>query len=771
MRYLHDTPPSQSSRHWRAMTVRRYLVVTALLLITHLAPAAGGQGIDNRLGVGHTAGELVGLDDGYTRFDLFLALTQPTDDSLLFGDVRFLLFNEQTEADGANIGLGGRAYDAATDRILGSYFYYDYRDTGYSHYNQLAWGFESLGRVWDGRVSAYLPLGDTWNNYIDHATPTKFIGTHMFYSDIQQEVALRGVDSELMALLLDRGWWQVRGGGGIYSYWHANAGVSAVGPKVRLELRVADQLWIGTSVQHDDEFDTTAAVSVSWRYGLSRHFAHCPSSESVRCRLGDPVQRNEQVAIKRFIGGPSTLKVVRAPDGDAYTFHHVDSNAANGGDGSIESPTNNLADASNQPDDIVLVHGGSEFVGQSFVTTTEGQRVLAEGVEHLLETKRLGTVALPMVTSGPAPVIRDTPIDAITVAADGVEISGFEIIDPGLRTPTPWLLYVEDEVIDIDWFYPTFVPASGIAASDVGDISINRNVVTGATGSGIATSELKGENRIESNAASSNWQDGISVAGDYSGILKGNLAENNVWRGIHAGGNVVGDVAENYTALNGTGGIVVEGNVDGHIRGNTADGNSVSGIRIDGEVTGSVIDNLVTDTTEVQFITHTSSLYLIDYSVDYFGTSLVIVDPGSFRTDTSNQGTGIEVSDGILGDVARNEVLLNDGYGLHVEGDVEGHVQLNVANENSGTGLHIKGTVYGDAFENEAIDNGDKGIVTDMFMGDLVGNVAINNANGGVLTSAVLGDRSNNVIQEVPPDGESILEVNPGKIFLNSSPD
>ena len=53
-----------------------------------------------------------------------------------------------------------------TNRIYGGHFYYDYRDTGHSHYNQLSWGFESLGALFDYRVNAYLPVGDTWNSYL-----------------------------------------------------------------------------------------------------------------------------------------------------------------------------------------------------------------------------------------------------------------------------------------------------------------------------------------------------------------------------------------------------------------------------------------------------------------------------------------------------------------------------------------------------------------------------------------------------------------------------
>ena len=151
------------------------------------------------------------------------------------------------------------------------------------------------------------------------------------------------------------------------------------------------------------------------------------SSESVACRLGDPVERQDQISIKHYIGGPSTAKLVTTTDGHAYTFHHVDSSANTGGDGTMESPSNSLAAASYQPEDIVLVHGGSEFLGPQLVTTTEGQRVLAEGVTHTLETQaRNDLTAGSGQWSEPRDQFCDPRGDAVVIEADGVEVSGLE---------------------------------------------------------------------------------------------------------------------------------------------------------------------------------------------------------------------------------------------------------------------------------------------------------------------------------------------------------
>ncbi|WP_425399756.1 right-handed parallel beta-helix repeat-containing protein [Aeoliella sp.] len=598
-------PAPSTQRDWPKLLAASLRALTCLVAVLWFSvQAAEAQGVDSRLGFSHTAGELPGLDDGYTRFNSFLPLIGPSDYSLVFADLGLVLFNEQSKADGVNLGLGVRAYDSVTDRVYGGHFYYDYRDTGHSHYNQLSWGFESLGYLFDYRVNAYLPVGNTWNSYIDAASTT-YIGSHLYFTDIPQEVALRGVDSEAVGLLLDQGVWQLRGGAGIYSLWHPNTGVAAIGPRARLELRVGDQLWLNGSVQHDDEFDTTAAVSISWRYGLTRHFERCRSSESVACRLGDPVERQDQIAIKHYIGGPSTAKAVTTTGGHAYTFHHVNSEAEPGGDGTFESPSNSLAAASNQPEDIVLVHGGSQFVGEHFVTTTAGQRVLAEGVSHTLETQA-GTIVLPEVGSGVSPVITGGLGDAITIAADGVEVSGF-YIDYSVSSSS---LHPFHTLTDV--YYPSAArihflvfgvyPGNGIVARSVNDLNINRNAVVGAD-SGIELEDVHGASIIESNTIQASGTYGVLVVEGFSGTIANNTMNDNTRFGLLIIGDVTGDIVNNQLLRNNLniggdgvrGGMVVGGNVDGNISGNVADESQCYGITISGNISGDFKDNRAED--------------------------------------------------------------------------------------------------------------------------------------------------------------------------------
>src|SRR5690606_25335992 len=172
-------------------------------------------------------------------------------------------------------------------------------------------------------------------------------------------------------------------------------------------------------------------------------------------------------------------------NGDLITVRHVDSAAAGGGDGSILAPVNSLADASNQPEHIVFVHGGSVFDGESFATNTAGQRVLGEGVPHSVLTQA-GWVDLPSVNGGPAPVVQNSVGNAFTLGASGVELAGFDIRTPG---------------------------GSGVFASGVGDINVNRNTVDGAAGAGFEFQNLTGSNIVSGNTATGHTGAGSDFTG------------------------------------------------------------------------------------------------------------------------------------------------------------------------------------------------------------------------------------------------------------------
>jgi len=730
-------------------------VVATLLL---LAPAlARAQGVDYRLGIGHNTGNSVGLDDGFTRFESWLPIARPSGDSILFADLRMLLFNDQMEADGANIGLGGRWHDTLANRIWGAYLYYDYRDTGRSHFNQISWGIENLGPTWDWRVNAHLPIGDTWYDFLTPETNTEFIGQNLFFTGISQEVALRGLQAEVAEVLADGESWQLRGAVGMYGYWHDEAGISAVGPRGRMELRVADQLWLSGYLQHDDEFQTTGGLTLVWRYGLRKHFVGGSSSDDLSHRLGDPIERIQQVAIKRHSTGVGSVQVVRNEQGEAFTFRHVRSSASGGGDGSIEAPSNSLAAASNQPEDIVLVHGGSEFVGELFVTTTEGQRVLGEGVEHTIVSQQLGPILLPTVNAGPAPVIREAPGNAIIIAANGVEVSGFEVVDPLVLSADGLLGFNSRFITPINGIYISWcdcarlVPrANGIVADNVRDINVNRNQVSGATGSGIQVRSLGGYNRITDNVANQNRSNGLEIQDDFSGSIRGNTAIENGLTGVVADGDVTGDISSNSTSRNAQG-VSVWGTLRGNLIDNLAIDNRSEGIvigvrkrwnldELPTTVTGSVVGNVTDGSART-------------------GLSIIGRVAGDVAQNQANgnRRTGINIQGDVGGSVFENTTNETRGFpfwrlsgeGMVIRGNVAGQLRGNIANDNRNDGIFIEGDVHGQTMENVVNRNGQRGLVARNFFSDVTNNTARGNRTVGLqATEAILGSQSGNELTE-----------------------
>lgn len=87
----------------------------------------------------------IGYKLGYTTVEGFFSLYNGSERWLPFLDARCHIFNDGRPA--VNAGLGLRYLKS--HRIWGLNSYYDYRKTKRQHYNQVAFGLESLGSLWD----------------------------------------------------------------------------------------------------------------------------------------------------------------------------------------------------------------------------------------------------------------------------------------------------------------------------------------------------------------------------------------------------------------------------------------------------------------------------------------------------------------------------------------------------------------------------------------------------------------------------------------------
>jgi hypothetical protein len=108
-----------------------------------------------RLTLKHIESKGIGYPIGYTTMGVFYGSTEAWRDPWIpFLDLRGHLFNNGRSAINAGVGIRMIA-----SRVWGAYGYYDYRRTFHTHYDQISFGLESLGRIWDFRLGAYIPFG------------------------------------------------------------------------------------------------------------------------------------------------------------------------------------------------------------------------------------------------------------------------------------------------------------------------------------------------------------------------------------------------------------------------------------------------------------------------------------------------------------------------------------------------------------------------------------------------------------------------------------
>ncbi|MCG8585972.1 MAG: right-handed parallel beta-helix repeat-containing protein, partial [Pirellulales bacterium] len=356
------------------------------------------------------------LGGGGTFFDAQYELDNLSNDSVSVGLGIRWLHNDWLEGDAA--------------RVFGAHVWYDGDETQLGNYfSQGSLGIESLGYLWDFRANAYWPMGDRVQ-----AGPTValggedsvgFSGNALTQDTLTpSDASLRAFEAEIARRIREQNIWVFAGG-----YWlEDDNGEDTSGYKVGVRGYVMDDLAMHFTVTDDDFFNTTAQFGVTWYFGCGGPARAAP--RDIYDRLQAPVYRNYYVATRQRV----EVGTVELTDdnGDPITIVHVDSDAAAGGDGSFESPLNNLDDilGNSEEGDIVYVHSDSVFNGQ-VAELQDDQRFLGEGVEHTIETSQFGTVVIPEsspgASDGDVPLIEDAPGDAAVLLADNNEVSGFTI--------------------------------------------------------------------------------------------------------------------------------------------------------------------------------------------------------------------------------------------------------------------------------------------------------------------------------------------------------
>ncbi len=330
----------------------------------------------------------------------------------------------------ANASYGARLYRHSMDRVFGVAARYTADNTRRNFFQQLTVSAETFGDWIDGNINGYLPFGDKGHQY----GTTGFVGMPIFGGNTLllpqfnlEEQAMHGFDAEIGTRIpgipedLNARIW-----GGYY--WFDSDDIAQInGVRARVEAQVLPQITLHITATHDNRFDTHVMAGVIWEFTKSL----LPSSPDYgldnREALGRLSRFNHQVMVAET-ARYSPVPAIDATTGQPFNIIHVNSNAAPGGDGSIEQPLQALGAASAQAGsgDIVFLHGGSVFDGASF-TMQDNQRLWGEGGDYTVRTRQMGATPLPRATTSNVPPIIRNSIGAGVRLANNVEVLGIRV--------------------------------------------------------------------------------------------------------------------------------------------------------------------------------------------------------------------------------------------------------------------------------------------------------------------------------------------------------
>jgi len=459
-------------------------------LLALATPGRGDEGAGIQARIGHIEGQGIPQVQPVTPIELLPYYE--FDQQLLFNDLRFVITNSGGLA--GNVGFGYRFFEPETDRIYGGSLWYDIDDTRSLLFQQIGLSLETYGTDFDVRGNAYLPVGPETRQDSLAMVPGSlaFSGQNLVYTQNRSwYAAMKGVDLEAgipvpgsIAESIDL---RVYGGG----YFYHNAYHDIPGVSSRARASVLPGLDVELQVTYDSFFETRAFAGISWTLG-PLHYSKFQPGDTLG-RLGEHTTRNYTVVATHQ--RQNELVVARNPTTQqAWRFAHVASAGGPGGNGSVESPFHNLANAQALGTDVVFVHSGTVLTGtDAQLVMSPGQRILGEGagLQHLVSVPELGWMAMPTAAGawGNLPILQNAPGDAI-VLASGSELSGFRVLNAA---------------------------GNGLRANGVSDATVRNVSIDGAGAYGVNVSNTTGRVDFQNLAVRGGAAGGLLVQGG-SGI-------------------------------------------------------------------------------------------------------------------------------------------------------------------------------------------------------------------------------------------------------------
>ncbi|MBS0648768.1 MAG: inverse autotransporter beta domain-containing protein [Verrucomicrobia bacterium] len=393
-----------------------------------------------RIEVRHIEANGVGYNQGYSTLEGFFTIPSTLDGAWIpFLDLRGHIFNDGKPA--ANAGAGLRYLGSS--RVYGANVYYDYRKTHRFHSNQVGFGLETLGEIWDFRVNGYLPVGKK-DSHLFHTRFHEFKHNSIILSS-RKEIAMKGGNAEVGVHALRKENYKLYAAAGPY-YFEEQARV-AWGGEGRVALTLFDYLRLQLSGSYDKIFkgivQGEAALTFSFggkrvlKYskGCNTDNSYCSQRRMVQERALQRVDRQEIIVVTKK---HQKTKAIDPVTGHAYKVWFVDNTSHS--QGTFESPFNTLADAQNSsgPNDIIYVFpgDGTDTGMNGGIMLKKGQQLLGAGIGQQVETTkgliniRAHAKGLPMISNTLTPQTQGGLYHAAVLLSEGDNVvSGLFCVD------------------------------------------------------------------------------------------------------------------------------------------------------------------------------------------------------------------------------------------------------------------------------------------------------------------------------------------------------
>jgi hypothetical protein len=470
------------------------------------------------------------------------------DNSLYFSDLRFYPTIEGTFAGSA--GAGYRYYAPRIDRIFGASVWYDGDGTRDEYFQQVGISLETYGKWLDFRTNVYLPVGQTTQQSSSGvvAGSAQYVGENLSYAqlntylaamtgfDMEAGVQIPGKFAEDHGLHLYGGWY----------YYGDSEGDHIIGASARVQANIAYGLDASLQITNDNYFDTRGFVGISWTFG-ALHRSNL-SQDNTKGRMGESIHRNYTVLAIQENEIQAGMMAIDPATHQPYVIAHVDSNAAAGGNGNVNTPFQSIAAAETAGvgANVIFVHAGSVFQNSGATVVLNNNQMLfgdGAGEQHFLSVAGLGSILMPHgPTSGALPVLDSSTGAAITLA-NNVQVAGFTITNPS---------------------------GAGIVGNGVGNVLIKDVTVNNSGSDGIQIVNPTGNTYFSNVAINNSAGNGLFVNGgtsylQYIGQISGSQGHDLLVENVGVGGLV--DMTQATFPGSGSQGILLQ-NVSGQVNFN-----------------------------------------------------------------------------------------------------------------------------------------------------------------------------------------------------------